>query len=221
MPGMDGFQVAEQIRHRPDLAGTTIMMLSSVGQRGDAQRCKELGVAAYLTKPVRQSLLLDAMRTVLASPGAPVKPIALVTRHSLRETRSPLRVLLAEDNVVNQTLAVAMLRKRGHFVVVANDGLEALAALEREPWDVVLMDVQMPQMDGWEATAEIRKKESGTTRHVPIVALTAHAMREDRERCLAAGMDAYLAKPFNAGELFETLEKLLPGTVTHATPAKS
>jgi CheY-like chemotaxis protein len=212
MPDMDGFEVAAHIQARPELAATTIMMISSAGQRGDAARCKELGVAAYLTKPIRQSVLLDAMLAVLINPGARAAPAALVTRHSIRESPRPLHVLLAEDNPVNRLVAVRMLEKRGHTVVSAGDGREALAALNREPFDVILMDVQMPGMDGLEATAHIRKAEVGTGRHVPIVALTAHAMREDRERCLSAGMDAYLTKPFTSGDLYDALEKVLPVT---------
>jgi CheY-like chemotaxis protein len=178
-------------------------------------------VAAYLTKPVRQSVLLDAIRTVLAMPDHSVEPPALVTRHSLRETQRPLRVLLAEDNRINQLLAVRLLEKRGHSLVVADNGREAIRALERERFDMILMDIQMPEMDGLEAAAEIRKKEKGTGRHVPIVALTAHAMQEDRERCLDVGMDAYLAKPFSSGELFETIEKLLPMPVTPKFPSEA
>jgi two-component system, sensor histidine kinase and response regulator len=186
------------------------MMLSSVGQRGDAARCKELGVAAYLTKPIRQSVLLDALLAVLANPGRRSEPAALVTRHSVRETQRPMHILVAEDNAVNRMLARRTLEKHGHTVVVAVDGREAVAAVAREAFDVILMDVQMPELDGLEATALIRKAEAGTGRHVPIIALTAHAMREDRERCLSAGMDEYLAKPFKAADLFHTIERLLP-----------
>jgi CheY-like chemotaxis protein len=209
MPDMDGFEVAERIKNRPELAPATIMMLSSVGQRGDAQRCRELGVAAYLTKPVRQSVLLDALLAVLAGPASSPQHATLVTRHSVRESERPLRILLAEDNAVNRLLAVRLLEKRGHSVVVAGNGHEALAALERGGFDAVLMDIQMPEMGGFEATAEIRNTERGTGRHLPIIALTAHAMQGDREHCLAAGMDGYLAKPIGAAELYETLEDLL------------
>ena len=210
MPDMDGFELAARIQEGAELGPTTIMMLSSVGQRGDAARCKELGVAAYLSKPIRQSVLLDAILAVLTNPGRRAKPAALVTCHSVRETQRPMRILLAEDNAVNRLLAVRILEKRGHTVVVAADGREAVAALERESFDVILMDVQMPELDSLEATALIRKAEVGTGRHIPIVALTAHAMREDRARCLNAGMDEYLAKPFSAGNLFDTIERLLP-----------
>jgi PAS domain S-box-containing protein len=221
MPDMDGFEVVARIKCHPELANSTIMMLSSAGQRGDAQRCRELGVAAYLTKPVRSSVLLDAICTVLALPNHTVESPALVTRHSLREMQRPMRVLLAEDNRINQLLAVKMLEKRGHSLVVAGNGREAIMAFEREQFDVILMDIQMPEMDGLEAAAAIRQQERGTGRHVPIVALTAHAMREDRERCLDVGMDAYLAKPFSPSELFETIEKLSPMPVTPKFPSET
>jgi signal transduction histidine kinase/DNA-binding response OmpR family regulator len=210
MPDMDGFEVAARIKSRPELASATIMMLSSVGQRGDAQRCTDLGVAAYLTKPVRRSILLDALLAVLAEPTSSPQQPALVTRHSVRERQRALRILLAEDNAVNRLLAVRLLEKWGHSVVVAGNGHEALAALEAGGYDVVLMDIQMPEMSGVEATAEIRKTERETGRHLPIIALTAHAMRGDREHYLAAGMDGYLTKPIRAAELYETLEGLFP-----------
>ena len=222
MPDMDGFQVAARIQSQPDLGTTTIMMLSSVGQRGDAARCRELGVSSYLTKPVRQSVLLDAMLAVLTQSGS-AEPAQLVTRHTVRESQRPMRVLLAEDNAVNRMVAVRTLEKRGHTVVVAVNGEEAVAAVARDSFDVILMDVQMPKMDGLEATQAIRKSEIGTGRHIPIIALTAHAMREDRERCISAGMDAYISKPFSAAALFETIEKLHPmaGAAIPETPKRS
>ena len=197
MPNMDGFALVEQIRQRPELSTATIMMLTSAGHRGDAARCEELGVAAYLLKPIRQSELREAIARVLGArkhEGA----IPLITRFSLQDAREPdssLSVLLAEDNLVNQRLAVRLLEKRGHRVVVAATGLEALKALEKETFDLVLMDVQMPEMDGLEATAAIREKEKGTGLRQPVVALTAHAMKGDREKCMAGGMDGYLTKP--------------------------
>jgi two-component system sensor histidine kinase/response regulator len=208
MPEMDGFALIEQIRQRPELSAATIMMLTSAGHRGDAARCQELGVAAYLLKPIRQSELREAVARVLGAreqEGA----IPLITRFSLQETREPgacLRVLLAEDNLVNQRLAVRLLEKRGHRVVVASTGLEALEALEKESFDLVLMDVQMPEMDGLEATATIREKEKSSGLHQAVVALTAHAMKGDREKCLAAGMDGYLTKPIRPQELDQLLE---------------
>ena len=234
---MDGFELAEQIRQHPELVGATIMMLSSDGQRGDAARCRELGVSAYLTKPIKQADLLDAIVTVLhASSTEPHEPLPKLQR-PLPEARHRLHILLAEDNAINQRVAMGILQKRGHTVVVAGNGKEVLAALEKEAFDILLMDVQMPEMDGFEATREIRRRESqlsavscqssGTqnppeesqlatenwppaTRRIPIVAMTAHAMKGDRERCLAAGMDSYISKPLQARQLFEVIAGLVP-----------
>jgi len=220
MPDMDGFQVAAAIQEHAELTGSTIMMLSSVGQRGDAARCRELGIAAYLTKPIKQSILLDAIHTALWDPASDRgQARALVTRHSLREMRRVLRVLLAEDNPINRALIIQLLKKRGHDFVVAENGRQAIEAHERENFDVVLMDVQMPEMDGFQATAEIRKREAMSGNHLPIIALTAHAMTGDRERCLAAGMDYYLTKPVRPAELFETLEKAVPHTRPSTEPS--
>jgi signal transduction histidine kinase/CheY-like chemotaxis protein len=211
MPGMDGFALVKRIRRRPELSTATIMMLTSAGHRGDAARCQELGVSAYLLKPIRQSELREAVARVLGAKeqkGA----IPLITRYSLQDAREPtgsLRVLVAEDNLVNQRLVTRLLEKRGHFVVVAGNGREALETLEKESFDLVLMDVQMPVMDGFEATAAIRKREGGKGIRVPVVALTAHAMKGDREKCLAGGMDGYLTKPIRPQQLDELLEKYL------------
>jgi two-component system sensor histidine kinase/response regulator len=207
MPEMDGFALAECIKRNPEWGGATIMMLSSAGQRGDAKSCRELGVAAYLTKPVRQTELLDAILTALGTRPTKEAAPALVTRHSLRENSLPLRILLAEDNTVNQVLAVRLLEKRGHRVTVAGNGKEALAALEKDSFDLVLMDVQMPEMDGFEATAAIREIEKTSGNHLPVIAMTAHAMAGDRERCLEAGMDDYIAKPIRPQELEELLKR--------------
>ena len=208
MPGMDGFGLAEEIRKHPELSDTTIVMLTSAGQRGDAARCRQLGVGAYLTKPIGEAELLDAILHILGS-NAQSKGPALVTRHTLREEKGALRILLAEDNQVNQKLAVRLLEKRGHSVAVANNGREALEWLDRETFDVALLDVQMPEIDGFETTAEIRKREQATRRHLPILAMTAYAMQGDRERCLAAGMDGYIAKPIQPRKLFEALDELV------------
>jgi two-component system, sensor histidine kinase and response regulator len=211
MPGMDGFALVERIRERPELSTATIMMLTSAGHRGDAARCQELGVSAYLLKPIRQSELREAVARVLGAKeqkGA----IPLITRYSLQDAREPtgsLRVLVAEYNLVNQRLVTRLLEKKGHFVVVAGNGREALEALEKESFDLVLMDVQMPVMDGFEATAAIRKREEGKGIRVPVVAVTAHAMKGDREKCLAGGMDRYLTKPIRPQQLDELLEKYL------------
>jgi CheY-like chemotaxis protein/nitrogen-specific signal transduction histidine kinase len=211
MPEMDGFELIERIRQGKDSSTATIMMLTSAGHRGDAARCQELGVAAYLLKPIRQSELREAIARVLGAreqKGA----IPLITRYSLHDAREPsssLRVLLVEDNPVNQRLASRLLEKRGHSVVVAGNGLEALGALEKESFDLVFMDVQMPVMDGFEATVAIRRKEGAGGVRLPIVALTAHAMKGDREKCLAVGMDGYLTKPIRPQELDEILRTYL------------
>ncbi len=208
MPGMDGFALVERIRQRPELFAATIMMLTSAGHRGDAARCQALGVSAYLLKPIRQSELRQAIARVLGA-GEQGGAIPLVTRYSLQDTRDPttvLRILLVEDNPVNQRLATRLLEKRGHRVILAANGREALEVLATESFDLVLMDVQMPEMDGLEATALIREREKGTGVHQPVIALTAHAMKGDREKCLAGGMDAYLTKPIQPQELDDLLE---------------
>ena len=209
MPEIDGFALAEQIRERPGLSAAIIMMLTSAGQRGDAARCRQLGVAAYLTKPIGEAELLEAVLRVLGSSRSRATEAALVTRHSLRDEKKSLRILLVEDNAVNQMLAMRLLEKQGHSVAIANNGREALVFLERESFDAALMDVQMPEMDGFEAAAAIREREKSTGQHMPIIAMTAHAMQGDRERCLAAGMDGYTAKPIQAQRLFDTLDEIL------------
>ena len=209
MPDMDGFALVEQLRQSRQLAGAAkVILLTSAGQRGDAARCRELGVAAYLTKPVSRSELVDAIVRVLDSPESRADSAPLITRHTLREEQRKLRILVAEDNAVNQKLASRLLERRGHCVTVTVNGLEALAAVEQEDFDAVLMDVQMPEMDGFEATAAIRTREERTGRHLTIIAMTAHAMQGDQERCLAAGMDAYIAKPIKAQELYSLLAGL-------------
>jgi two-component system, sensor histidine kinase and response regulator len=208
MPDLDGFGLAARIKSRPELATTLIMMLSSVGHRGDAAHVRELGVSSYLTKPVRQSVLLDAVLAVLAGSEDASQRKVLVTRHSINEARRSLRILLAEDNPVNRQLVTALLAKRGYTTVTVTNGREAVAALGESTFDLVLMDVQMPEMDGLEATAAIRRAEQATGAHVPIIALTAHAMKGDREICLAAGMDEYLSKPISPPLLFSLIEAL-------------
>jgi two-component system sensor histidine kinase/response regulator len=208
MPEMDGFAVAERIKKDPELVGAGIMMLTSAGHAGDAARCRELGIAAYLLKPIRQGDLLDSILNVLQK-GPENKPLALVTRHTLRETRHRTKILLAEDNAVNQLLAVRLLEKRGYSVSVAGDGHTAIAAFEKESFDLVLMDIQMPDMDGFEATAKIREKDKLSGEHTPIIAMTAHALKGDQERCIAAGMDGYVSKPIRTIELISAIENLL------------
>jgi len=207
MPGMDGFGLVEAMRNNPDLSASTVMMLTSGPQGGDIARCQQFGVAAYLTKPIRQSQLHDAILRVMAVQPNKKRP-TLVTRQVLQTPQSRLRVLLAEDNMVNQRLALRLLQKSGHDVALAGNGLEALAALESGDFDVALMDVQMPEMDGFEATAAIRERERIVGKHLPIIAMTAHAMSGDRQRCLDAGMDGYLSKPIHAAELFQTMTQL-------------
>jgi PAS domain S-box-containing protein len=214
MPEMDGFALAEQIRRSPDLTGTTIVMLTSAGQPGDVARCRELGITAYLMKPVKQSELLDTILTALGSSWEPPEP-ALAAGPA--PSGRPLHVLLAEDNAVNQKLVVRLLEKQGHTVVVAGNGREALAALERGRFDLVLMDVQMPELDGLAATARIRASEASGGSYtpagtrLPILAMTAHALKGDRERCLAAGMDGYVCKPIQSQQLFEAIADVVSG----------
>jgi two-component system, sensor histidine kinase and response regulator len=220
MPGMDGFALAEKIKQNPRLAGATIMMLTSAGRRGDAARCRELGIKVYLIKPIRQSELLEAILAALGKAPTAGMRVTPITRHTLRESRQKLQVLLAEDNIVNQQLAVRLLEKRGHLVTVASNGSEALALLKTSRFDLVLMDVQMPIMDGFQATAAIRKEEETTGKHLPIIAMTAHAMHGDRERCLAGGMDAYISKPVQADELAAMVEEVVQlGTLPPKKPS--
>ena len=207
MPEMDGFAVAEAIRRNPDWHSATIMMLSSAGQRGDAKRCRELGISAYLTKPIGQEDLLKAILAALGSKTTAEAAPVLVTRRLQREASKKLHILLAEDNRVNQIVAVRMLEKMGHTVCVAANGREALEVFAQNDFDLALMDVQMPEMDGFEATSAIRQQEAVSGKRLPIVAMTAHALVGDRERCLEAGMDDYLCKPINHGDLIQALSK--------------
>ena len=210
MPEMDGFQFIGHIRERQDLTSAIIVMLSSARHRGDAERFKNLGVAALLLKPIRQSELRTAIARILGfadSQGGTAPPAAQSAPADAAQPARAMRILLTEDNAVNQRLATRLLEKRGHQVVVAGNGREALAALQKDTFDLILMDIQMPEMDGMEATGKIREKEALAGGHVPIVALTAHAMKGDQEQCLAAGMDDYLAKPIRPQELDELLAK--------------
>jgi PAS domain S-box-containing protein len=200
MPETDGFQLAEKVKQNPNFASLVIIMLTSSGQRGDVQRCREMDIAAYLTKPVRQSELREATCAAFGRRQAGLSGPAVVTKHVLREARAAAsrRILLAEDNHVNQILAVRLLERRGHRVVVAQNGREAVELLEKDQFDLVLMDVQMPEMDGFEATAAIRQKEEQSGRRT---------MKGDEERCLASGMDGYISKPIHAEELYRLLEQ--------------
>jgi two-component system sensor histidine kinase/response regulator len=204
MPGLDGFAVAEQMYVRPDQARSTIMMIGASGLERDVARCRALGIDAYLPKPVKASDLLETMTRLVdgaAAGSSPAKPAPKV----VAPTRL-IRALVAEDNVVNQRVALGLLTRRGHSVTVVGNGREVLDALERDAYDLVLMDVQMPVMDGFEATAAIRARERQTGGHVRIVAMTAHAMNGDRERCITAGMDDYLSKPLDPRILFAIAE---------------
>ena len=208
MPEMDGFEVVRRIREHPAFSAATVMMLSSSGQHGESARCEELGIASHLAKPLDQRELLRAIGRALArEQPAPRTPVPSVMLPAALPSRR-LDVLLAEDNPVNQRLAVSLLQRRGHRVTTVGNGLEALAALERQQFDVVLMDVQMPEMGGLEATAAIRSREDGTDHHVPIIAMTAHALKGDRERCLEAGMDEYLTKPLDVKGLCDVVERV-------------
>lgn len=208
MPEMDGFSLAEKIRDNPALAGATVMMLSSSGQTGDAARDRELGIAANLTKPVRQSELYNAILRLVGVPSAENIGRDTHEKDALADTGTRYHVLLAEDNVINQRLAARLLEKQGHRVVIANNGREAVLAYQTQRFDVVMMDVQMPELNGYEATAAIRELERESGAHTPIIAMTAHAMKGDRERCLQAGMDGYVSKPINTAELFAVIEDL-------------
>jgi CheY-like chemotaxis protein/HPt (histidine-containing phosphotransfer) domain-containing protein len=217
MPDLDGFAVAERIRTDPQLAGVTIMMVTSSGQRGDAARCRELGIARCLSKPIRQSELLDAVTSALA--GVSLRETREAASPRTRAASARLVVLLVEDNIVNQRLATRLLEKEGHEVSIAANGRAALEAIARRAFDLVLMDVQMPEMDGFEATRAIRAGERGHVGHLPIVAMTAHAMKGDRERCLDAGMDAYVAKPVQREVLLATIDRVLGRSTGQASDA--
>ena len=208
MPQMSGFEFAERIKQDPHLSGATLMILTSAGQRGEAARCRELGISAYLPKPIQKSVLLSAILTVLGQRSAHCTP-TLVTRYNAREHSRKLRILVTEDNPINQTVVMRMLEKMGHEPMLAPNGLEALSMLESSAYDLVFMDVQMPEMDGLTATRKIREKEIITGAHIPIVAMTAHAMKGDKERCLAAGMDGYLTKPMSSQGIEKTIATVL------------
>jgi len=214
MPEMDGEALGQAIKTDPALKETVLVMLTSWGRRGDAARVKEIGFSAYLTKPVKQSQLFDCLVTVLGEEPARTKDDEkppLVTRHSLAEAKRRVRILLVEDNVVNQKFAMRLLEKMGYRSDAVGNGQEAVKALEMVPYDVVLMDVQMPEMDGYEATRVIRDPQSKVRNHdIPIIAMTANAMKGDRERCIEAGMDDYIAKPIQPQRLIEVMKTFSP-----------
>ena len=210
MPGMDGFEVAKAIAAEPALSGATVMMLTSSGEYGDQSRCADLGIAVYLTKPVYSADLLAAIERALGGKPAPVIQPAARSRAgtlAMAAGGSSVRVLLVEDNIVNQQVAAGLLRRRGHEVTIAQHGVEALAHLDRQTFDIVLMDLQMPVMGGIDATVAIRDRERTSGQRIRIVAMTAHAMTGDRDRCLAVGMDGYLSKPIDPQMLFAVVEQ--------------
>jgi CheY-like chemotaxis protein len=217
MPEMDGIELAKKIKADRSISSIKLVMLSSIGRRGEGSEVRQAGAEAYLTKPVKQSQLYDALAAVMNKPekeaAAPEKEEKqLVTSHSLKEAkaRSLARILVVEDNAINQKVAVKMLERLGYRADVAGNGLEAVEALSRIPYSAVLMDVQMPEMDGYEATAEIRRREKKSEdRHTPVIAMTANAMEGDREKALEAGMDDYVSKPVKAEELDAVLEHWL------------
>jgi CheY-like chemotaxis protein/HPt (histidine-containing phosphotransfer) domain-containing protein len=235
MPEMDGFMLVEELHKEPGLAPRTIMMLSSADRQTDAARCRRLGMAAYLVKPVKAdelqiailAAISDATRDKRTAAGATARPERARPETTRPETGTAsaaaqpskeLRILLAEDNLVNQRVALHILRKANHSVHAVVNGREAVEALEREPFDLVLMDVQMPEMDGFEATDAIRTREKISGKHMPIVAMTAHAMAGDRDRCLAAGMDEYISKPVHGPDLLRLLQKFAPPSAPVAAP---
>jgi CheY-like chemotaxis protein len=201
----EGFEVVRALAADPKVAHVPTMLLGAGGERGDALRCRDLGIAGYLSKPVSPQELKQAAAAAL---GASAAGGALITRHSLRESRRPLHLLLVEDNLVNQKLALKLLTKSGHTVHIANNGQEALDALQRGTYDAVLMDLQMPVMGGIEACKHIRESETGD-QHLPIIAMTAHALDRDRELCMASGMDGFVAKPVRVELLMAELERVV------------
>jgi CheY-like chemotaxis protein len=206
MPAMDGFAPAERSTGGVEQPLPTIMMLTSLDQARNAIRSRQMAVSSRLLKPILSTALRDAMLGALGrSPEKPASTVTAISRSSLR----PLRILLAEDNVVNQRVAIGLLEQAGHAVTLAVDGREALTAVEKQTFDLVLMDIQMPEMSGWEATAAIRAQERGRGGHVPIIALTAHAMAGDRGRCVEAGADGYVCKPIKPLDLFHEIAVVL------------
>jgi two-component system sensor histidine kinase/response regulator len=219
MPDMDGFDLVERIVGTPTLTNAFILMLTSGEHLGDLARCRKLGISTFLTKPIRRAELRAAIANTLAADRGRGSRTAqdlrtLSDRTAKRASSgsaaaSGAHILLAEDNVVNQRVARAMLEKAGHTIVIAHSGQSAVTLWEKEPFDLILMDVQMPDMDGFEATAAIRAREKISGAHIPIVAMTAHAMSEDRERCLVAGMDHYISKPIHGPALLDLVAACL------------
>jgi CheY-like chemotaxis protein/HPt (histidine-containing phosphotransfer) domain-containing protein len=216
MPGTDGFALVEKVREDPG-APAILMMLSSSSQAAEAARCHELGDLPYVVKPVDPSQLLDAILTTLMPSAGTSTPAETVVATTSR--RRPLKVLVAEDNKVNQRLVLGILNGRGHEVTMVEDGKAAVAAARTGDFDVALLDVHMPELNGFEATAAIRAFEKETGRHLPIAAVTARALKGDREACLAAGMDGYLAKPIRSADLLDVIDRLAGATEAPAVAA--
>jgi len=213
MPAMNGFELARHIKNDPALAGTDLVMLTSFGERGDTATAQEIGIAAYLTKPVRQAQLYNCLAKVVGASVVDQEIISVpspqpVKKEVTAQAVSGKRLLLAEDNIVNQKVALRQLQKLGYRADAVANGREAVEALGRIPYDLVLMDCQMPEMDGYEATAAIRRRE-GTAKHTWIVAMTANALEGDRAKCIAAGMDDYISKPVKVDDLSAVLSSLL------------
>ena len=225
MPRMNGLELAQKIKSDPQLTAIPLVLLTSMGMRGQAEEAKQVGIAAYLTKPVHRTDLYDCLTMIVDRPaqasldvlevGAASRPRdVLVTRHVIKEAAraARARILVAEDNIVNQKIAVVLLEKLGYRADVVANGLEAVDAVARIRYALVLMDCQMPEMDGWEATAMIRKEEGARGSHrLPIIAITANAMPGDREKCQKAGMDDYLAKPVTLDKIRVLLARWIPG----------
>jgi CheY-like chemotaxis protein len=218
MPGMDGFTLAQCIRADSQFSGANIAMLASGVQSGDAERCRDLGVSAYLAKPVGEMELLNALRRMSVQGSRMEAQPHARPSHAGEQAKLPLHLLLVEDNPVNRLVATRLIEKQNHSVTAVANGQEALEMIEKEKFDCVLMDVQMPVLDGFEATAAIRNKERSSGGHLPIIAMTAHAMTGDLDRCLAAGMDGYIPKPIKPKDVFATIEHVL-GALKTAPPS--
>ncbi|MFH1950952.1 MAG: response regulator [Pseudomonadota bacterium] len=220
MPELDGFDVAKTIKDAPSGKDVRIILLSSIGERGDSDRCKEIGISGYLPKPIKQSDLLDAIMMTMGLPSEEMPTV--ITRHKVYEERERFNILLVEDNLINQTLAIKLLETRGHRVTLASNGIEAVEAFKKGDFDLIIMDIQMPEMDGFEATKAIRNLEGGMRKEkeskiqspkskiesIPIIAMTAHAMTGDREKCIDAGMDDYVSKPIKPEALYSVIDKV-------------
>jgi CheY-like chemotaxis protein len=214
MPEVDGESLGRDIKAEPQLKDLILVMLTSAGERGDAEHFRKLGFAAYLTKPIKQSQLFDCLRIVTGETGSIRKDTSrqIITQHSISEDhKKRVRILLAEDNVVNQKIALRILEKKlGYHADVVTNGKEAIESLERFDYDLVLMDCQMPEMDGYEATSTIRDLNSAVRNHnIPIIAMTANDMKGDREKCLEAGMDDYISKPINMQKFADVIKRNL------------